>query len=51
MGRRVDPSWWTHWAIFRSSQYSTTGITKAVACAILSVEWCIRKSIAANRTE
>ena len=26
---------------FRSSQYSTTGITKAVVCAILSVEWCI----------
>ena len=31
----------THWAISRSSQCSTTGITKAVVCAILSVEWCI----------
>ena len=25
-----------HWAIFHSSQGSTTGITKAVVCAILS---------------
>ena len=38
MGRPVDPSWWT---IARSSQCSTTGITKAVVCAILSVGWCI----------
>ena len=27
---------WTHWAISHSSQCSTTGITKAVVCAILS---------------
>ena len=27
MGRRIDPSWWTHWAISRSSQWSTTGVT------------------------
>ena len=32
---------WTHWAISRSSQCSTTGVTKAVVCAILSVGWCI----------
>ena len=32
---------WTHWAISRSSQCSTTGITKAVVCIILSVGWCI----------
>ena len=25
----------------RSSQCSTTGVTKAVVCAILSVGWCI----------
>ena len=25
----------------RSSQCSTTGLTKAVVCAILSVGWCI----------
>ena len=25
----------------RSSQCSTTGVTKAVACVILSVGWCI----------
>ena len=41
MSRRIDPSWWTHLAISRSSQCSTTCVTKAVACAILSVEWCI----------
>ena len=28
---------WTHSAISRSSQCSTTGVTKAVVCAILSV--------------
>ena len=31
----------THWAISRSSQCSTTGVTKAVVCVILSVGWCI----------
>ena len=30
-----------HGAIFRSSQCSTTGVTKAVVCVILSVGWCI----------
>ena len=37
MGRRIDPSWWTHLAISRSNQCSTTGVTKAVVCAILYV--------------
>ena len=32
---------WTHWAISHSSQCSTTGVTKAVVCIILSVGWCI----------
>ena len=32
---------WTHWATSRSSQCSTTGVTKAVVCVILSVGWCI----------
>ena len=41
MGCRIDPLWWTHWAISRSSQCSTTGVTKAVVCVILSVGWCI----------
>ena len=41
MGRRIDASWWTHWPISRSSQCTTTGVTKAVACAILCVGWCI----------
>ena len=26
MGYRIDPSWWTHWAISHSSQCSTTGV-------------------------
>ena len=37
MGRRVDPSSWTYWIISRSSHISTTGVTKAVVRAILSV--------------
>ena len=37
MGRRINPSWWTHRAISRFSQYSTTGVTKDVVCAILSI--------------
>ena len=44
MGRRIDPSWWTHWAISRFSQCSTTGVTKAMVCVILSVGWCIQKN-------
>ena len=27
MGRRIDPSWWTHSALSRSSQCSTTGVS------------------------
>ena len=37
IGCWIDSSWWTHRAISRSSQYCTTGVTKAVVCAILSV--------------
>ena len=36
IGRRIDPSRWTHWAIYHSSQCSTTGVKKAVVCFILS---------------
>ena len=36
MGRRIDPSWWTHWAISHSRQCSTTGVTKAVVYVIPS---------------
>ena len=35
MGHRIDPSWWTHWAISRSS------VTKAVVCGVLYVGKCI----------
>ena len=34
---------WTHWAISLSSQCSTTGVTKAVVCVILSVGWLERE--------
>ena len=38
MGRRIDPSWsGPIWVISRSNQCSTTGVTKAVVCVILSV--------------
>ena len=37
MGRQIDPLWWTHGAISRSNQCSTTGVTKA----ILSMGRCI----------
>ena len=37
MGHWINPSWSTHSVISRSSQCSTTGVTKAVVCAILSV--------------
>ena len=37
----VHISFTLHSAIFRSSQCSTTGVTKAVVCVILSVGWCI----------
>ena len=45
MGRRIDPSW----AISRSSQCSTTGVTKVVVCIILCLMTHIKKKIAANR--
>ena len=35
----------------RGSLAGTTGITKAVVCVILSVGWCIKKNLAANRKE
>ena len=42
MGRRIDPTWCGPIELFlNSSQCSTTGVTKAVVCVILSVGWCI----------
>ena len=41
MGRRIDPSGVDPLSYSCCSQYSTTGVTKAVVCAILSVGWCI----------
>ena len=40
VGRRIDPSQWypaAVWAIFRSNQWSTTGLSKAVVCTVLSI--------------
>ena len=39
MGRRINPSWSGHIELFFVP--ATTGMTKAVVCAILSVGWCI----------
>ena len=39
MGRWINPSWWTHWAISHFSLCSTTGETNVV-CTILSV-WMV----------
>ena len=41
VGRWIDPSWWTQLAISRSSQCTTTDVTKAVVCVILPVGFCI----------
>ena len=41
ISRRIDPSWWNHSAISRSSHCSVIGVTEDVVCAILSVGWCI----------
>ena len=42
MDHRIDPSWGGPIELFLvSSQCSTTGVTKAVVCAILSVGWYI----------
>ena len=47
MGHRIDPSW----AISCSSQCSTTSVTKTVVCAILSVGWSYKRTLAVNRKE
>ena len=42
MGRQIDPSWGGPIEpISHYSQCSTTGVTKALVCVILSVGWCI----------
>ena len=41
MGRRIVPSWRTHWAISRSIQFSTTDVRKDVVCLILYVGWSL----------
>ena len=40
---QIDPSWWTHWTISRSSQCSMTDVTMTVVCVILSVGWFIKQ--------
>ena len=49
MGLRIDPSWWTHLAISRSSQCSTTGVTKAVMGAMGLWDGAYKRFIAAIR--
>ena len=47
----IDSSWWTNQVISRCIQCSTTGVTKAVVYAILSVGWGIYRTLAANQKE
>ena len=44
MGCRIDPSWGGLIELL-------TGVRKAVVCAILSVGWCILRTLAVNRKE
>ena len=49
MGRLINPSWWTHWAISRSCQCSTTGVTMCYpVCGMVHIKavyhCCIEKS-------
>ena len=37
MGHLIDPLWWTHFNISYTSQCSTTGVSKVMICAVLSV--------------
>ena len=46
---RIDPSWWTHSAISRSSQCSTIGVTKPVVCVPLCSDSAYKRTLAANR--
>ena len=46
VGRRIDPSWWTHLAIARTRQCSTTGVTKAVVCVISCLWYDAHKNVA-----
>ena len=43
--------YFTHWAISRSSQCSTTGVTKAVVCVICMWYDAYKRTLAANRNE
>ena len=45
VGRRIDPSWWTHRAIARSSQCSATGVTGRLWVDIY------KRTLAVNRKE
>ena len=50
MGRRIDPSWWTHGAISRSSQCSTTGVTKT-GMFYPVWDYAYKRTLAANLKE
>ena len=51
MGRRIDPSWSTYWAISRSSQCPTTGVTMTVVCVSSLWDDAYKITLAANRKE
>ena len=38
MGRHINPSWWTHWAISCFSECFTTGVTKVMVCGMMHIK-------------
>ena len=51
MGRLIDHSWWTPRAISRSSQCSTTVVTKAMICLSSLLDGAYKRTFAANQKE
>ena len=51
MGRRIDPSWWTHWAISCFNQCSMIGVTKTGMSYLICGMMHIKEPLAANRKE
>ena len=50
VGHQINPSLWTHRAISRYTQCSMTGVTNAMACAVLSVcGGAYKRNLAANQ--
>ena len=51
MDRRIDSSWSTHLAISRSSQCSTTDVTKTGICYFCLWDGVFKRALAPNQKE